>query len=102
MGIQVEGTSGCGTGAPKDRFVDVGVIPMGIDVKALQEKEWFAILWDGRVGCASLAMCLVPRFGRRCAQGQVTSCDGSEQRSVVSWPLPVVYAHTECGEETSR
>ena len=39
MGIQVEGTSGSSTSAHKGRFVDVGVLPVGIDVKAMQEKK---------------------------------------------------------------
>lgn len=38
-GIQVEGTFGSGTGAHERQFVDVGVFPMGIDVKVLHEKK---------------------------------------------------------------
>ena len=39
-GIQIEASLGSGTGDHKARFVDVGVFPMGIGVKTLQEKKW--------------------------------------------------------------
>ena len=39
-GIQIEASLGSGTSDHKARFVDVGVFPMGIGVKTLQEKKW--------------------------------------------------------------
>ena len=45
-GIQIEASLG---GGHKGRFVDVGVFPMGIDVKALQEKKW--VDFCGMVPC---------------------------------------------------
>ena len=46
-GIQIEGTLASSISAHKGRFVDVGVFPMGVDVKALQEKKWvrFFVGW---------------------------------------------------------
>ena len=56
-GIPIEGTLARATNAHKGRFIDVGVFPMGIDVKALQKKK--NSLLDGPM--SALVTCTLTR-----------------------------------------